>query len=437
MKFHRRYIMHIDINAAFASIEEGRYPFLRNFPLAVVGNPEERHGIVMAKNAIAKRFGVATADVIWQAEQKCPGLQEVPSRHWLYELYRAHLYGILLQHSNLMEGASIDEAYLDVTCADMTWVKAREIGDTIRRQVWDELGITVSVGISWNKVFAKIASEIKKPNGTTVVTPLNFREKIWPLPVSDMIMIGPSRTKTLTRRNVHTIGDLAQVAPESIFHWLKSVGIMLRIYARGEDKAPVKPVHVIIPPKSIGHSSTLRKDIADEESLRCGVTILAEAVADRMRDQGVKGCTLHVYFRRASDLMGVGCQRKLPYPSCIAREIVEMVMSIFHDNHYALHMPFRGLGISISNLIDLDTPVQMDMFGDQSNRMKMERLERTIHAIKAEYGAKSIELGICHFTDWGKHMKVKEDHQYRTFAMYSYQGEEAPEWHAYSSRRTS
>ena len=239
-----RIIFHADCNNFFASCECLGRPELKSVPMAVAGDPENRVGVVVAKNEIAKRHGVKTTDTVYQAKKKCPGIVFVPPRHHFYEEVSKKVNAIYLDYTEHVEPASIDESYLDMTEV-VRHLKTTpvELADELRRRVREEIGITISVGVSFCKVFAKMGSDYRKPDATTLITRENYKDILWPLPVSDLYMAGKSAVATMQKKFITTIGDLARQDPDSMRSLLGKHGDLLWHYANGIDN----PVHTCSP----------------------------------------------------------------------------------------------------------------------------------------------------------------------------------------------
>ena len=292
-----RYILHCDLNAFFASVEEVRNPELRNYPTAVCGNPENRHGIILAKNEKAKAFGVKTAETIWQAQRKCPELHLVAPHYEDYSRYSKAVNEIYQRYTDLVEPFGIDESWLDVTGSAHLFGTPKQIADELRRVIKEETGLTISVGVSFTKAFAKLGSDYKKPDATTVITRENYKEIVWPLPVTDLLFVGKSAKKTLERLGITTIGELAKSSRTSIVSLLGKTGETIHDYANGIDTSLVQSAFVESDPKSIGRGTTFPHDLTDISEIKTGITVLADDVASRLRKHHLKAYSVSLTVR--------------------------------------------------------------------------------------------------------------------------------------------
>ncbi len=287
-------ILHSDMNNFYASVEILYDPTLRDKPVAVAGDEEARHGIVLAKNDIAKRFGIRTGQVLWEARQQCPGLVCVPAHYERYLAFSAQARDIYTSYTDQVESFGLDECWLDVTGSVGLFGEGPAIADDIRGRMKRELGLTVSIGVSFNKVFAKLGSDMKKPDATTVITPENYRDKAWSLPVSDLLYVGPATTRKLNQYGITTIGELAQANPDLLYWLLGKNGIMLHQFANGQDHSGVRRYYAVPPMKSIGNSTTAPRDLVSESSVQVQSTEQVRPV------EGVPGPAELLYQGQAS-----------------------------------------------------------------------------------------------------------------------------------------
>lgn len=386
----KRTILHLDCDCFYASVELLHRPELRNKPLAVGGDPEQRHGIILAKSYSAKKYGIKTGEALWQAKQKCPDLVIVPPNFKLYMRFSGLIRNILMDYSDQVESFGLDESWLDCTGSVSLLGNGESIAREIQRRVWRELGITVSIGVSWNKVFAKLGSDYKKPCGITVIDLENYKEKVWKLPVSDLLMVGRATTRKLNQRMICTIGQLAQADPYNLQKWLGKYGLMLHTFANGFDTTPVAQFDSLQIIKSIGNSTTTPRDLETDEDVRLIVFVLAESVARRMREHGFKGRLISINVRD-SGLLSFTRQQKIKKYTCLASEIAEEAMRLFRAN-YSWVSPIRSIGISVSDF-EHEAAVlpQLDLFSDESKREKLESLERTMDSLKSRFGNYSVQ----------------------------------------------
>ena len=323
-----RVIYHCDCNSFYCSVELLSHPELRSVPTAVCGDPKSRHGIILAKNEPAKRCGVRTAETIWQARQKCPDLVLLPPTRGLYTEYSKKVNAIYDRFTDLIEPFGIDESWLDVTgTLHLFGGDPKALADHIRNTVREELGLTISVGVSFNKIFAKLGSDYKKPDATTVITVDNYKEIVWPLPVTDLLYVGRAAAKVLSQYGVATIGDLAAFDRFALTELLGKQGGQLWEYANGLENSPVAPAGTYTPPKSVGSGETFPRNLTHRDEVNRGVTMLADQVAVRLRRHGMKASTLQVAIRDPS-FKDICRQRPLDAPTNTARELAQAAMDI-------------------------------------------------------------------------------------------------------------
>ena len=380
-----RTILHSDLNNFYASVECVYDPSLKNVPMAVCGDPEARHGIVLAKNMPAKRAGVRTGEAIWQARQKCPDLVVAPPNYGRYQRFSRMMKEIYADYTYQIESFGLDECWLDVTGHRMG---GREIADELRRRAKEELGLTLSVGVSFNKVFAKLGSDMKKPDATTVITPENFRDKVWPLPAEDLLFVGPATRRKLAGRNIRTIGDIARCAPQSLRAVMGKNGEMLWRFANGLDQTPVMALDESAAVKSVGNSTTTPRDIASDQDAHMVLMLLSESVAERLREQGLRGRVVNLWVRDC-DLECFSTQRKLRASTALASEICGCALALFRA-HWRWQRPVRSLGVSVSDLEPSDADVQLSMFPDAGRERRYE-LESAVGDIRRRFGHFAIQ----------------------------------------------
>jgi DNA polymerase-4 len=383
-----RVIFHCDLNAFYASVELLDHPELAGKPAAVCGDPASRHGIILAKNEAAKAFGVRTAETVWQAKRKCPQLALLPAHHEKYREYSKKAGEIYRRYTDLVEPFGIDECWLDVTgTLHLFGGDAKALADRLREEMKGELGLTISVGVSFQKVFAKLGSDYKKPDATTVISRANYRSLVWPLPVTDLLFVGRAAGETLGRHGIRTIGDLAQMPREQAVRLLGKNGGQLHDYAAGLDSSPVRPAGEAPPPKSVGNGMTFPRNLAGEEEIRAGVQYLCQRVAARLRKRGFKCTTLQVTIR-SPELKQVSRQRKLTSPTYSSRELTRLSLVLMGEI-WRWDAPVRAITITGAGLLPEDQAgVQMDLFAPEKarRREKEEALERTMDRLRAKYG---------------------------------------------------
>lgn len=403
-----RVVLHSDANCFYASVECLYNPDIRNKPVAVCGDPEARHGIVLTKNYIAKKYGIQTGEVIYQARQQCPDLVVVPAHYDLYRKFSRKLRHLYESYTDRVESYGLDECWVDVTGSSMDIEGGTRLANEIRERVTDELGITVSVGVSTNKAFSKLGSDMKKPNGTTVIPASGFEEKVWPLPVSDLLFVGPHTLKKFMNWNILTIGDLAKADTAWLASAMGKAGMMLQQFALGLDTTQVTTSDADIAEKSIGNSTTPPRDMVNDEDVKCVFYLLAECVSGRLRRAGFRSRTISIGVR-TTDLYWYSCQRTIPVPTNITDDIITTALELFNERYRHL-LPFRSIGIHCDNLVPEDVPIQIDMFGDSERRARAERMERTIDSLTERFGKGVIHRGIVYTDPLFTRINPADDH---------------------------
>lgn len=382
-------VLHSDLNNFYATVEKKLFPELAGKPVAVCGDKEARHGIVLAKSEEAKAFGVKTGDVIWEAQRKCPNLIIRPVRFPEYVKQSRAVRDIYARYTDLIEPFGIDECWLDVTHSKV-FGSGEEIAERIRREVKEELSLTVSVGVSFNKVFAKLASDLKKPDAVTVVSRENYKQKLYPLPAANLLYVGRATAERLRRLGIMTIGDLAAADPKMLTGLLGKWGGMLSRYARGEDTSPVRNMNDKPPLKSVGNSLTYFEDIYRTEDIKRLIYVLAESVAARVKDAHLgKADTVHLWVRD-KEMQNYSWQKKVR-PTALVSEIAEAAFSLFLER-YKVRRAVRGLGVTVSGF-DLGVEqLTFDSFGGDYD--KKARAEEAVGKIREKYGYSKIQRGI-------------------------------------------
>jgi DNA polymerase-4 len=368
--------------------------------MAVAGNPESRHGIILAKNELARKRGVKTAETIGQAKMKCPELALAPPHHEKYEEFSKAANEIYSQYTDLVEPFGIDESWLDVTGVLHLFGDGEKIADDLRKRIRSELGITISVGVSFNKVFAKLGSDCKKPDATTSITEKNFREIVYPLSVEALLFVGKASKAILGSMGIFTIGDLARSDKAIISKSLGKVGEACHDYANGIDHSPVTPAHLGKGMKSIGNSLTFRRNLVGFDDILSAVSYLADETSSRMRKSGVKCKTVSIAVR-SPDFINISRQKTLETPTNMMKEIRDVGMGIMKES-WNLKNPIRMLAVTGANLIgELDGAAQISLFEDQVNREKRVKIEAAMDAMRGKYGKKAFSLGISAVKDLG------------------------------------
>lgn len=380
-----RCILHCDANCFYASVETVLNPDLRGKAMAVCGSTEERHGIVLAKSEKAKKAGVKTGMANWQARECCPGLIIVPPQYEYYMKFSKYLHGIYERYTDLVEPFGMDECWLDVTASRQSGM---EIAEEIRKTVKDELGITVSIGVSFNKIFAKLGSDMKKPDAITEITRENFQDKVWKLPCEELLYCGRATTAKLNNMAIRTIGDIARAGPEIMGHKFGKNGVVLWTYASGNDTSRVAHQDFVMPAKSVGHGITCVADLENMEEVRMVIIALSQDIGHRLRVYKLKAKGVQVYIRD-SRLCSYLTQTQLDYPTqseaLVSRAAIALV-----EKSYAWNNQIRAITISAINLIGERVPTQTTIFCDCQKAERQSKLEHTMDTIKGRFGKRAI-----------------------------------------------
>ena len=410
-----RLIFHCDCNNFFASCECLERPELRNVPMAVAGDPEERVGVVVAKNELAKKAGVRTTDTVWQAKKKCPGIVFVPPRHHYYREISDQVNLIYRDYSDYVEPASIDESYLDLTgTLDYYHMSARELADTIRERVRREIGITISVGVANNKVFAKMGSDYKKPDATTVILGEDYKEILWPLPVSDLMFAGKASVRLLNQKGIRTVGDLALQPRERVVSLLGKGGETLWAYANGLDAEPVRKWGDKPEVKSVSHGMTFRRDLYTEEEFLTGVAVQADRIAMSLRRQGLKGSVVSVQIK-TPELAVISRQVSLDHYTWLEHEIRDVAMRLIRENWRA-GLPIRALTVGVTKLVPAEEAAEQtdlfDLLGEKKDtgkaREKQDKMEAAVDGLRQKLGNMAVTLGVQQNEDIGVRREWKK-----------------------------
>ena len=387
---NERIILHSDLNNFYASVECLYHPEYRGKPLAVLGDPEARHGIVLAKNYEAKSRDVRTGDPKWMAEQKCPGIVFVPPHYDLYMKHSRLVRQIYSEYTDQVEPYGLDECWLDVTGSTRLFGSGEEIADKIRKRVKSELGVSVSVGVSFNKIFAKLGSDLKKPDATTVIECVRFKEVVWPLPVNELLYVVRATHNKLKRRGISTIGDLANANPESLKFWLGKMGIVLWQFANGLDTSPVSNIGAKSLIKTVGNSTTAPRDLISDEDIRIILTVLCESVSARLREYGFICRTVQLGIRD-NELEWIERQGKLEIPNRTAKSIFELSFALYKK--HANGKPVRSLSVRACDLEPVDF-MQLSLLPETRRLEKQEELESVVDGLRSRFGHFSVQRGI-------------------------------------------
>lgn len=386
-----RVILHSDLNNFYASVECLYNPNIRDKPVAVCGSQSTRHGIVLAKNIIAKERGVKTAEPIWEAKSKCPDLVTVRPNYTLYLKFSMAARKIYENYTNLIEAFGIDESWLDVTESTRLFGTGPEIAEEIRKKIKEELGITVSIGVSYNKILAKLGSDMKKPDAVTVITEENFKDKVWKLPAGELLYVGPSSRRKLENIGICTIGDLANAPLKFLISQFGKWGETLWAFANGYDFTPVNKNDYEPAIKGIGNSLTTPRDLVCSEDIKLLFYVLSESVAERLRRHNLKGKTVQISIRDPN-LLFIERQAQLSVPTFISSEIAEKAFEIFLNN-WDWKKNIRALGVRVTNLVTADSYIQLSLFDDQ-RRIKRELLDQSIDKIRERFGHYSVQRAV-------------------------------------------
>lgn len=379
-----RIILHSDCNCFYASVECALNPALKGKPVAVSGNPEKRHGIILAKSEEAKKFGVKTGEAIWQAKKKCPQLITLPPNFSKYVEYSKSVKEIYYKYTDMVESFGLDEAWLDVTGSTRLFGNGYKIAQKIRSRIKKELDITVSIGVSYNKIFAKLGSDYKKPDAVTLINKSNYKHMVWSLPAEDLLYVGSATKKKLNSLGIFTIGQIANTPVDILKKNLGKWGQMLHSFANGNDTSTVALYGETSPVKSIGNSTTSPRDLKDITDVKIIMGVLADSVARRMREQGLS-CMLISITVRDNSLCSFTRQKKLLSYTDITSEILSTGLALFKES-YSWKKPIRSLGLSVSELTCKDSGTQLSLFEDNKKRLRQESLDKTTDALKNRFG---------------------------------------------------
>ncbi len=389
-----RVILHCDLNCFYASVELLSHPDLAEVPTAVCGDPASRHGIILAKNEPAKRCGVQTAETIWQARKKCPDLVLLPPHHALYREYSRKVNAVYDQYTDLVEPFGIDESWLDVTgTLHLFGGDPRQLADALRARIRRELGLSLSVGVSFNKVFAKLGSDYKKPDATTVISRENWRRLVWPLPVGDLLYVGGAARKLLHQYGIDTIGQLASCRRSTLETLMGKLGVQLHDYANGLDTDPVRSRFDAEPVKSVGNGTTFPQNLTTRRQVHDALAVLSDSVATRLRHAGLYAGGVQVTVR-TPDFRDRSRQRQLSAPTHLIRELSGAAMELA-DQLWTPPSPIRALTVTAIHLVpEGEAYQQEDLFADPApRRERQEQLEAAMDRIRGKYGSGAIAFG--------------------------------------------
>lgn len=386
-----RVILHCDLNNFFASVECFYSPELKDVPMAVCGSTQERHGIVLAKNEKAKKFGVKTAEATWQAQLKCPELVVVSPHYDEYHKFSKRVRAIYEEYTDLVEPFGIDECWLDVTGSTKLYGSGEEIAHRIRQRVKNEIGVTVSVGVSFNKIFAKLGSDLKKPDAVTVIPKARFKEILWPLKCEEMIGVGPATKRKLNSIGIFTLGDLAK-SDESVLRLIfGKTGSDLWRNANGLENSPVLSKNQLPAAKSFGRSITCSRDLENEEDVAGVLLYLTDKVASCLRENDCYASVVQINIRDEK-LITREKQITLYQPTRIVEMLFSSAMKLFREC-WTWETNVRSVGIRACDLTGEDGKFQYSLFYDSRRYDKLEKLESKVQEIRKKYGKDSIFRG--------------------------------------------
>ena len=387
-----RTILHSDLNCFYASVEMAMDSTLRGKAMAVCGSIENRHGIILAKSEPAKRAGVKTAMVAWEAKQLCPELILVPPHFDKYAEYSRRVRQIYARYTDMIEPFGMDECWLDVTGSRIIAGSGVDIAEKIRREVREELDLTVSIGVSFNKVFAKLGSDLKKPDAVSVITEENFRRVVWPLPLGDLLYAGPATVNRLATFGINTIGDAARTPKHQLIHLLGKQGETLWTFANGLDSARVMPAGHEAPPKSVGHGVTCSSDLHDAQEVWRVELDLAQEIGHRLRKQNLSAQGVQLAIRD-NVLATRQYQAQLLYPTQSPLELARAAHELF-ARQYNWALPVRAVTVTAINLIPEAQPVQMSLFDDMHLHLRQARIDAAVEKIRGRFGNAAIRPAV-------------------------------------------
>lgn len=386
-----RIILHCDLNNFFASVSLLFNPTLKDLPVAVCGDSENRHGIILAKNEIAKRFGVKTAEPIFKAQQKCQELVLLPAIYNEYEKYSKKAQEIYARYTDVIEPFGIDECWLDVSGSTLLFGSGEDIANLIRQDIKRELGLTISVGVSFNKIFAKLGSDMKKPDAVTVISKQNFKQKIWPLPINDLLFVGKHTTEKLNSIGINNIGDIILCDDATLKKLLGKNGIDLKKFALGEDNSPVITRTPESKPKSVGKSITCGKDFENNQEVWKAFLKFAQTISDTLRKHSLFAGGIQVHIRTTSLVIKEFSRTFNDCTNC-SITLAKRGFELFCQN-YTFGAPLRSVGLRAINLKSESTAVQQDLFGGGEHQLQTEKIEDSIYMVRQKFGKNSVKRG--------------------------------------------
>lgn len=407
-----RKILHIDLNSFYASVECLLDESLKDKPVAVSGAVSERHGVVLAKNELAKRQGIKTGMTVVEAKKLVPDLIFRETHFDLYVKYSRAVKKIFYEYTDFVESFGIDEAWLDITSSKKHGGNAYLVAEEIRNRVKEEIGLTVSIGVSFNKVFAKLGSDLKKPDAVTEITYENYKSLVYPLPVEDLLYVGRATKRKLNNLNVKTIGELAALDEKLLVMHLGKWGAVLHSYANGLDASPVKRYDEKDDYKSVGNSLTFYRDLESNLDVETLIFLLSESVCSRMKDYGYKYARTVTITVTDNLLCSFQRMKKLKRPSCLSTEVATLAMELFKAN-FNWNNKVRGLGVSLS---DFTSNEQLDFDFDIAKNNKQEKLENTIEELRKRFGRSSINRAVVLRESKFAELDIKDGHCFNSLS---------------------
>lgn len=401
-----RVILHSDCNGFYASVECLHNPNIRDKPVAVSGDAENRHGIILAKNEIAKKYKVKTGEAIWQAKQKCPELVTVPPHFELYKRFSKMARRIYSDYTDRIENFGLDEAWLDITNGIESdgYKTALEIKNRIK----EELGITVSIGVSFNKIFAKFGSDYKKPDAITCITRENFKDIVWNSPTGDLLYVGKATKNKLNRIGIYTIGDIANTSPDILRKLLGKWGDLIYGFANGFDSSPVAHMNDNSEVKSIGNSTTTPRDMESFDDVKVVMYVLCDSVCRRLREQGFMAKTVGISIRD-NELNSFTRQCTLENYTCLTKDITQSAFSLFKRS-YKMQRPLRSIGVSVTDFVQNNIPHQINFLQNEEKLIQNETLDKTLDVLKKRFGNYIVQPAVL-LNDRGlSSFNPKDDH---------------------------
>jgi DNA polymerase-4 len=389
-RIEERVILHCDLNSFFASVETAETPEFIGKPVAVCGSVEARHGIVLARSEAAKKYNIRTAETVWQAKKKCPDLIIIEPHYDKYVRYSNMARNIYLQYTDRVESFGIDEAWLDITGSRVLLGNGYDIAYDIKERIKYELGLTVSIGVSFCKIYSKLGSDLKKPDAVTCIPAHSFRDIVWGLPASSILGIGRATGRKLSGYGIHTIGQVAMYPIEFFERLFGATGRIMWAYANGIDNSAVMKYTDSLPMKSIGHGNTAASDLTSNSEVRLMLFELSQDVSRRLREYKLQARRIQISIRDC-DMGYRELQTTLPFPTQSFNEISGAAFGLFHNN-YKWNKNVRALTVRAINLEPENTPFQVDIFTDYRHQERINSLECAIEDIRKRYGRKSIDI---------------------------------------------